>query len=220
MKMTKITIDKETFKALASDARLEILKTLDGRKMNLSEISRKTNLNKATVHEHLTKLVGAGLVKKIEREGHKWTYYKLSWKGSNLLHPENTKIVVMFSLAFVLLINGIIQLIWYAKGTLISLNEKFFSGEAIPQAEEAGGRLFVNFPYNKSSIPDATSWIHGNETTLGKAGETSNATFIPHIYAFIQDPLFLYVGIASIAICIALLLFATWRLWKNRIPAL
>ena len=44
--MAKVTIDKETFKALASDARLEILKALDGRKMNLSEIARKTGLSK------------------------------------------------------------------------------------------------------------------------------------------------------------------------------
>ncbi len=31
--MTKITLDRETFKALASDTRLDILKTLDGKNM-------------------------------------------------------------------------------------------------------------------------------------------------------------------------------------------
>ena len=76
--MAKVTIDKETFKALASDTRLEILKALDGRKMNLSEIARRTGLSKTTILEHMNRLVEANLVKKIEREGHKWTYYKLT----------------------------------------------------------------------------------------------------------------------------------------------
>ena len=75
--MTKLTLDMNTFKALASDTRLDILKALDGKKLSLKDISRITNLNKATLHEHLTKLNEAGLVKKKEREGHKWVYYKL-----------------------------------------------------------------------------------------------------------------------------------------------
>jgi DNA-binding transcriptional ArsR family regulator len=48
--MTKITLDRETFKALASDTRLDILKTLDGRNLGLNEIAKVTNLNKATLH--------------------------------------------------------------------------------------------------------------------------------------------------------------------------
>jgi len=37
--------------------------------MSLSEISRATNLNKATLHEHLSKLCEADLVKRKDREG-------------------------------------------------------------------------------------------------------------------------------------------------------
>ena len=85
--MAKVTLDKETFKALASETRLDILRTLDGKKLGLNDISKATNLNKATLHEHLSKLNQVGLVKKKEREGHKWVYYKLTWKGENLLHP-------------------------------------------------------------------------------------------------------------------------------------
>jgi DNA-binding transcriptional ArsR family regulator len=116
--MTKITLDRETFKALASDTRLDILKTLDGRNMGLNEIAKVTNLNKATLHEHLSKLHEAGLIKRNERDGHKWVYYRLTWKGESLLHPENTKIVVLFTTTFVALWVGIIQLIWYIKGTV------------------------------------------------------------------------------------------------------
>jgi DNA-binding transcriptional ArsR family regulator len=89
--------------------------------MSLKDISKATNLNKATLHEHLTKLNEAGLVKKRGREGHKWVYYKLSWKGECLLHPENTRIVVLFSATFFTLFFGIIQLIHFAKGKIVGL---------------------------------------------------------------------------------------------------
>jgi DNA-binding transcriptional ArsR family regulator len=125
--MTKITLDRETFKALASDTRLDILKTLDGKNMGLNEIAKVTNLNKATLHEHLTKLHEAGLIKRNERDGHKWVYYKLTWKGESLLHPENTKIVVLFGLTCVALWVGIIQLIWYIKGTVTNVNYNLYT---------------------------------------------------------------------------------------------
>jgi len=125
--MTKITLDRETFKALASDTRLDILKTLDGRNLGLNEIAKVTNLNKATLHEHLAKLNEAGLIKRTERDGHKWVYYKLTWKGESLLHPENTKIVVLFATTFVALWVGIIQLIWYIKGTVMNVPVNVYS---------------------------------------------------------------------------------------------
>lgn len=111
--MTKVTLNRDAFKALASDTRLDIIRTLDGKKMSLTELSKATSLNKATLHEHLNKLTEAGLVKRLQREGHKWVYYKLSWKGESLLHPENTKIVIVFAAAFTALIAGFVQMYLY-----------------------------------------------------------------------------------------------------------
>lgn len=125
--MTKITLDRETFKALASDTRLDIIKALDGRNMGLNDIAKVTCLNKATLHEHLGKLNEAGLIKRTERDGHKWVYYKLTWKGESLLHPENTKIVVLFTTTFLALWVGIIQLILYIKGTVINLGYNIYT---------------------------------------------------------------------------------------------
>jgi DNA-binding transcriptional ArsR family regulator len=125
--MTKITLDRETFKALASDTRLDLLKTLDGKHLGLNEIAKVTNLNKATLHEHLGKLHEAGLIKRSERDGHKWVYYKLTWKGESLLHPENAKIVVLFTTTFVALWIGIIQLIWYVKGTVMNIGYNLYT---------------------------------------------------------------------------------------------
>lgn len=125
--MTKITLDRETFKALASDTRLDILKTLDGKNLGLNEIAKVTNLNKATLHEHLMKLHEAGLIKRNEREGHKWVYYKLTWKGESLLHPENTRIVVLFALTIVALWVGLLQLVWYIKGTVSDFGYEMYT---------------------------------------------------------------------------------------------
>ncbi len=111
--MAKVTLDRDAFKALASDTRLMILRSLDGKKMTVTELSNVTKMNKATMHEHLSKLHAVGLIKRNEREGHKWVYYKLSWKGASLLHPENNRIVVMFSTTFLVLIAGIGGIINY-----------------------------------------------------------------------------------------------------------
>jgi DNA-binding transcriptional ArsR family regulator len=113
--MVKVTLDLDSFKALASETRLDVLKALDGKKLSLNDISKATNLHKVTLHEHLGKLVESGFVKRSEREGHKWVYYKLTWKGECLLHPENTRIVVLFSTTFLLLFLGIVGLINYMK---------------------------------------------------------------------------------------------------------
>jgi DNA-binding transcriptional ArsR family regulator len=110
LRSPRVTLDVNTFKALASETRLDILRTLDGNKMGLNELCDATHLHKATLHEHLAKLVEAGLVTKIEREGYKWVYYKLSWQGANLLHPENSRIVVLFSVAAVSFVAFIIGL--------------------------------------------------------------------------------------------------------------
>jgi DNA-binding transcriptional ArsR family regulator len=110
--MSKITLDIEDFKTLASETRLDILRAIDEKIMSLKDISHVTKLHETTVHEHLTKLVNSGFVKKNGREGHKWVYYKLSWKGSSLLHPDNTKVVVMFTTTFVILIGGMLNVLY------------------------------------------------------------------------------------------------------------
>lgn len=203
--MTKITLDKDTFKALASDTRLDILRTLDGKKLGLNDISRATNLNKATLHEHLTKLNKAGLVKKNEREGHKWVYYKLTWKGENLLHPENTKIVVLFSLTFIALWAGIVQMYWYVKGAVLSLGyDSICSGDA----EGNGLKDFSNITAvpGLENIPDDSRLLIDN--------------YDGGVSIIYQNPLFLYLAITCFAIFIVVLCFSLWKTWKNKTPKL
>lgn len=104
--MSQIVLDLEAFKALSSDTRLAILKALDARPLTVSELGRLLDLNKATVFEHLKQLTAAELVKK-DDEGRKWIYYKLTWKGRNVVHPENVQFMLLLTTALVSL-GGII----------------------------------------------------------------------------------------------------------------
>ena len=99
----KITLDRTAFKALASETRIDLLKSLDSRPMTVSELSRKIDMNKATTYEHLGKLVKAGLVKRKE-DKNKWVYYKLTWRGTNILHPETVKIALTLCACLILII--------------------------------------------------------------------------------------------------------------------
>jgi ArsR family transcriptional regulator, arsenate/arsenite/antimonite-responsive transcriptional repressor len=130
--MSKITLDIEDFKILGSETRLDILRAIDKKNMSLKDISDVTKLHETTVHEHLTKLINSGFVNKKAREGHKWVYYNLSWKGSCLLHPDNTNVIVMFTTTITILFVGIIGLIllirFLAYSIIDSSNGGFSSG--------------------------------------------------------------------------------------------
>ena len=187
--MTKITLDRETFKALASDTRLDILKNLDGKPMGLNDIAKVTNLNKATLHEHLTKLNEAGLIKRTEREGHKWVYHRLTWKGESLLHPENTRIVVLFTATFVALAICILNIVSYIKGTLVQ--------PTVSQAED--------------SLKNYISSDGGLQGTQMTAPTSSGGA--PMLF---QDPLFLYGAAVCFAVFFVVCCAAVWRYKVNK----
>lgn len=102
-----ITIDRETFKALAADTRVKILKFLDMRRHTQSELSASLNLSVPTVKEHLDALEKAKLVSKIE-EGYKWKYYELTEKGKCVLDPERKKVWIVLALLILSVASGIV----------------------------------------------------------------------------------------------------------------
>ncbi len=105
-----ITLDQESFRALASEVRVDILKKLDERRQTVTDLSGLLSLSKPTLLEHLEKLQAAGLVKRVD-EGRKWIYYELSQKGRRLLHPEKVAIVLALSSAAVLAAAGVVALL-------------------------------------------------------------------------------------------------------------
>src|SRR5438552_13376636 len=112
----KITLDQESFKALASDVRVGILKRLDTRRETVTDLSNLLSLSKPTLLEHLEKLQSAGLVKRVD-EGRKWIYYALSDKGRKILHPE--RVVITLALAAAVVLAGIgVFYVLFASGAL------------------------------------------------------------------------------------------------------
>lgn len=112
-----VTLDQESFRALASEVRIEILKMLDTRRMTVTDLSNALSLSKSTLLEHLERLQAAALVKRID-EGRKWIYYELTSKGRRILHPERVKIVVALATAVPLVAVGAIALLAGMQGIL------------------------------------------------------------------------------------------------------
>ena len=88
----RVTLDQASFRALASEVRVEVLKKLDERRMTVTDLANALDLSKPTLLEHLEKLQAAQLVKRID-EGRKWIYYDLTGRGKKILHPERVTIV-------------------------------------------------------------------------------------------------------------------------------
>ena len=86
----KIILDPATFKALASESRISMLKHLLKRRYTQSEIAALMDISVPTAKEHLSALENAGLVKMID-EGRKWKYYALTDKGKAIGNPEVTE---------------------------------------------------------------------------------------------------------------------------------
>ena len=114
-----ITLDQESFKALASEVRVDILKKLDERRQTVTDLSGLLNLSKPTLLEHLEKLQAAGLVKRVD-EGRKWIYYELSSKGKKLLHPEKVAIVLALSSTVTLAAIGLFLILAASYTTLLA----------------------------------------------------------------------------------------------------
>lgn len=90
----ELKLDSKTFKALANEKRVDMLKLLGERRHTQSEIAGELGLAVPTVKEHLSALVSAGLVEQHD-EGRKWKYYSLTKSGKAVLAPEETKIWIM-----------------------------------------------------------------------------------------------------------------------------
>jgi DNA-binding transcriptional ArsR family regulator len=98
----RVELDKKALFALASDTRMDILKSLQPNRRTVSQLAETIGVDKAAVHRHLKKLEEGGFVKR--EEDHGFVYYGLSWKARDILSPnENTKIVVLITASIVLI---------------------------------------------------------------------------------------------------------------------
>ena len=143
----KITLDRDTFKTLASDTRVGILKSLSRRRKMLTELSKESGMSPSTIKEHLDNLVKAELVVQKD-DGHKWKYYELTRKGKNVLAPGENRIWIILSLsAMAIMVTGydFLQQAMSMSGTF-TRSEDMILGEAAPQMMVTAGQgIFI--PY-------------------------------------------------------------------------
>jgi len=221
--MGKVTLDMATFKALASDTRLGILKALDGKRMALKDISKVTNLNKATLHEHLSKLNEAGLVKKNEREGHKWVFYKLTWKGECLLHPRGVvigKVVTNFGSSTLYTSNSrVLDVTNESYDVIIDTAAKNFEASDMYGQMPSPASTAIEETSDKvgSAGGEALSDGIGSglDGTLGFGASDSSNTVTTQILTW-HNPALQWLAIVCIIIFGILLSIGIWRLWKNK----
>jgi len=91
-----IVLDRQSFKALAVDTRVDIMKLLGTRRHTQSELAAALSLSVPTVKQHLDALSHASLVER-QDEGRKWVYYALSKKGKAVLNPDEKKFWILLS---------------------------------------------------------------------------------------------------------------------------
>lgn len=99
--MPKLKLDKQSLFALASETRVDILRSLRPMRRTVTQIADELGIDKAGVHRHLRRLSEGDLVRRDEDHG--FVYYGLTWKGRDILDPrENTKIVILLTLSILL----------------------------------------------------------------------------------------------------------------------
>src|SRR3989338_7276991 len=86
----RVVLDSSSFKALASEKRVLILKELDKKRCTASEVAKNLGISVQAASEHMENLRIAGLVERVD-EGRKWIYFTLTEKGKAVLHPEGGK---------------------------------------------------------------------------------------------------------------------------------
>jgi len=99
----KVELDKRALFALASDTRLDILKSLQSNRRTVSQLADLLNIDKGGVHRHLRKLEEGGFV--IRTEEHGFVYYALSRKARDVISPggQPPGIVLLFTCSMICL---------------------------------------------------------------------------------------------------------------------
>ncbi len=126
--MDSITLDHESFKALAAETRIKILKSLHHRRKMQSELATELEMKDPSVSEHLSALVKADLIIRKD-DGHKWKYYELTKKGKAILDPEEKRFFITLALLVLSAVGGVV-------GYLRPFVEPFLNPQPVMKAAE------------------------------------------------------------------------------------
>ena len=141
--MNEVIVDNLTFKALAVETRVKILKLLLKNKLTQTDISENLGLTIPAIKEHLDYLVKSGLVDRLE-EGRKWKYYQVTDKTKSLFNSEYYKFVI--TLGIFVISAGLSFIISLQKSaTFIAEKTEGIIGEQIISTKEPSIVIFLVF---------------------------------------------------------------------------
>ncbi len=196
MASDEIVLDRESFKALAADSRVAILKKLAKRRMTGAELSEEMGFSPSTVKEHLDNLEKVGLVAKAhEGVERKWKYYELTSKGRRIVEPKGVpaQVWLVLGLAFI----GLVFL-FQVFGTQNQLASSASAPRQTPlqaplfeaakassdsSGQQAGNVAEQQSPLAATDAKPACVWIETNSTRICR-GTIGPACEMPKI----QDP--------------------------------
>jgi len=147
----KITLDRETFKALAADTRVDILKKIAQRKLTLTDLSGDMGMSPSTIKEHLDRLVEVGLIEADER-GMKWKYYTLTEKGRNIVSPNETRVWILLGTSLLVMFGALLSTAWQLAGAGVMESQTPGSAEAVMLAEPP--RTDLMFAAKRDAVAD------------------------------------------------------------------
>ncbi len=137
-----IEIGKETFEALSSSTRRNILKSLASRPKTVTELAKKLGLAKSTTHKHLNKMVDAGLIFKRENSN-EFVYYALTDKGMGILRSEKVKIMILLTSTAAAAFGGLFAMYMYLSKASKPVSPPTKAGVEIAVNELIIGLLFI-----------------------------------------------------------------------------
>ena len=145
----RVELDKKSLFALASDTRLDILRSLQPMRRTVTQLSESLNIDKAAVHRHLKKLEEGGLVKRYEDHG--FVYYGLSWKARDLLTPnENTKIIVLLSASWIFILVALFLVIATLGTTFFGFHSTYGGDQGAEYMRNNSASGWFDFPTAQS----------------------------------------------------------------------
>jgi len=152
--MKKVEVDVDTFKALTSEERILLLKTMDKKKHTIQSLCKQTNLSEEAIQVSLESLKQAGFIK--QKSSPDAIRYTLSWKGSSLLHPENNRVFALASITLASLCTAFIGLTLFIRQQitpaehsqlLLAENDSALFAPGMGPMFESTSQTTATFPY-------------------------------------------------------------------------
>lgn len=97
MKSKRVYIKIDSLKNLISNDTKQILHSLDSNNLSKEQLQKITQLSEDRLHHQIENLINGKLIRKKQRKNE--FYYSLTYKGSSLMHPENSRILTLYAVS-------------------------------------------------------------------------------------------------------------------------